>query len=364
MSNKTALYDQHLNSHAKIVDFAGYDMPISYAEGMIAEHLWVRDSCGIFDVSHMGQFLATGSRAAELFSHITPTSFQSIADSNANYTVLTTEKGTIIDDLIIAKLADDKFFVVINAGCKEKDMAWIKKHAVNFDVDIETLEERALIAVQGSKAEEILSMMIGDIAKEISYMTSREVKATKYGDLMLSRVGYTGEDGFEISVENDKASQLWQDLLENDAVKPTGLGARDSLRLEMGYPLYGHDITDQTSVIEACLGWVISNDNTAYIGAENVAKIKEQGVRQKRVGIKLLEKGIAREGMSIFNQENKKIGELTSAGYSPSLESSIGQGYVAIDFAKKDTEVFVEIRGKKKAAIICSPMFLKPRTKR
>jgi aminomethyltransferase len=237
-----------------MVEFAGYDMPVQYKDGMLKEHEWVRSgNCGLFDVSHMGQIILEGKGVAGFLSKITPTSFASINNGIAKYTVLTNENGGIIDDLIITKLEEDKFFVVINAGCKNKDIAWIKKNLPS-NLKLTELNDRSLIAIQGAKSEEVLqSFLAEDNLANLAYMNMKQYKFKDSSQVYISRTGYTGEDGFEVSIKNDQTIKFWEDLCKKSEVKPIGLGARDSLRLEMGYPLYGHDLDETTSPVEAAI---------------------------------------------------------------------------------------------------------------
>ncbi len=360
----TALNQTHIDQGAKMVEFAGYNMPIQYQEGMLKEHEWVRGgNVGLFDVSHMGQLIFEGEGLAEFFSDITPTSFLKTKDNNARYTVLTNEEGGIIDDLIITKITDNKFFVVINAGCKEKDIAWIESKLPS-NISITKLDNRSLIAVQGSKAELILQNLInGGNLSDLPYMNIGFYTLKNNKEIFISRTGYTGEDGFEVSIINDEAANFWLELCSNEAVKPIGLGARDSLRLEMGYPLYGHDLDDKISPIEAGLGWVVSKVNENFVGSKRILQEKANGVNKKRVGIKLSDRGIAREGSEVRNKDGKKIGTLTSGGFSPVLKVSIGQGYIDINHANIGESVLVVVRGKELAATIESPTFVEARTK-
>ena len=363
----TALNQTHKNQNAKMVEFAGYEMPVQYADGMLKEHEWVRaGNVGLFDVSHMGQIILEGqdeqTNVAEFLSKITPTSFIDIPNFLAKYTVLTNHNGGIIDDLIITRLAKNKFFVVINAGCKAKDIAWIKQNLPST-IKFTSLDNRSLIAIQGEKAEQILQTFIKDKnLANLPYMNIGEFVLNTDDQVYISRSGYTGEDGFEVSIENAKAPNFWVKLCENEFVKPIGLGARDSLRLEMGYPLYGHDLDDQTTPVEAALSWVISKNHADFIGAKKILEQKTSGITKKRVGIKLLDRGIAREGSEI-RKDGKKIGVLTSGGFSPNLKVSIGQGYVDFNFAKIDQLVEVVVRDREIPAIICSPVFVVANTK-
>jgi aminomethyltransferase len=360
---KTALNETHRAQGAKMVEFAGYDMPVQYADGMLKEHEWTRSgNVGIFDVSHMGQFIAEGADVVKFLSTITPTDFSLSTPALAKYTVLTNPEGGIIDDLIITKLTDTKFFIVLNAGCKEKDEAWIRKN-LPAGINFTALNDRALIAIQGVKAEEVLNRLLasGNLAT-LPYMNLGTYKLKSGEEVFISRTGYTGEDGFEVSIKDSAVAKFWLDLSAQSEVKPIGLGARDSLRLEMGYPLYGHDLDDTTSPIEAGLGWVVSKTNTGFIGSQRVLKEKLEGVKRKRIGVKLTDRGIAREGCEV-RKNGQKIGVLSSGGFSPNLKTSIGQGYFDTSLAKVGDEVAVVVRDREIAAVLTSPVFVEARTK-
>jgi aminomethyltransferase len=361
MTNKTPLHQEHIRLQAKMCPFAGYDMPINYAAGVIKEHEWTRTSAGLFDVSHMGQAIVRGANAAAFFSRITPSSFLKTPNSRAKYTVLTNNKGGIIDDLIITRMDETSFFVVFNAARKDVDIAWMTKH-LPTGVTFEELKDNALLALQGPKAEAALAKEIpgADLAN-LPYMSllKTEWKGTS---VFVSRLGYTGEDGFEISILQDKAVALWESLLKNPDVLPIGLAARDSLRLEMGYPLYGHDLDEETTPVEAALGWVITKGHNGYFGAGEIIQQLGSGTGRKRVGIKLTESGIAREGSAIYVGD-EQIGTLTSGGFSPSLKVAIGQGYVKSAFANEGQQVSVEVRGRKIAGVIQALSFMPAQTK-
>ncbi len=361
MNKKTPLYQEHINLAAKMCPFAGYDMPIQYALGVIKEHEWTRSNAGLFDVSHMGQAIVEGDAAAAFFSRITPSSFVKTPASRAKYTVLTNDKGGIIDDLIITRMNDKKFFVVFNAGRKDVDIAWMKKN-LPAGVTFTELSGQALVALQGPKAEYVLNKEIpaANVAN-LPYMSMHE-SGCDGKPIFISRLGYTGEDGFEISVPAEKAAEFWNRLLSFPEVKPIGLAARDSLRLEMGYPLYGHDLTEETSPVEASLSWVMTKGHQGYFGAGTLAPQLDGGTARKRVGIKLTGQGIAREGSDIF-VGSEKIGTLTSGGFSPSLKAAIGQGYVSSKFASEGQAVEVEVRGKRIPAVIHALSFVQASTK-
>jgi aminomethyltransferase len=359
----TALNQTHRAQGAKMVEFAGYDMPVQYPDGMLKEHEWTRSgNVGIFDVSHMGQFIAEGAEVVKFLSYITPTDFSLSTPALAKYTVLTNENGGIVDDLIITKITDTKFFIVLNAGCKEKDEAWIRKN-LPAGISFTELKDRSLIAIQGGQAESILNSFLaeGDLA-DLPYMNVITYKFKNGEEVFIGRTGYTGEDGFEVSIKNFAAPQFWLDLSAMSEVKPIGLGARDSLRLEMGYPLYGHDLDDTTSPIEAAIGWVVSKSNTNFIGSDRILKEKAEGAKRKRIGVKLLDRGIAREGTEI-RKNGKKIGVLSSGGFSPNLKVSIGQGYFDPSIAKIGDQVSAVVRDREILAVLTSPVFVEAKTK-
>jgi aminomethyltransferase len=359
----TALNKTHISQGAKMVEFAGYDMPVQYSDGILKEDEWTRHgNVWIFDVSHMGQFYIEGENVAQFLSKITPTDFTLSTNFLAKYTVLTNQEGGIIDDLIITKINDKKFFIVLNAGCKEKDANWIRKN-LEKNLQFSELETRSLIAIQGSKAQQILQSMLktGNLS-ELAYMHLGYYQLKNNQEVIISRTGYTGEDGFEVSIENSAVENFWLELCKNSEVKPIGLGARDSLRLEMGYPLYGHDLDDSTSPVEAGIGWVISKSNTSFIGANKILDHKTNGVKRKRMGVKLQERGVAREGCEV-RKSGQKIGVLSSGGFSPTLKISIGQGYFNPEIVKLGDEVSVVIRDREVSALIAPINFVEAKTK-
>jgi aminomethyltransferase len=345
----TPLHAAHLSLSAKMGEFAGYDMPLFYDLGVLKEHEWTRAHAGLFDVSHMGQVSLKGPGATAFLESMTPSSFSKLGLNRTKYTVLTNAQGGIIDDLMVTKTGDDEFHMVINAGCKDKDIAWIKSHLPD-GLTFTHFEDWALIALQGPSAERVMKDTLGIDLSDLPYM------GLWYRDytMFVSRLGYTGEDGFELSVPAADAEALWNKLLAHPEVKPIGLAARDSLRLEMGYCLYGHDIGPDTPPLDADLGWVMRDD----------AKAGARPPSRKRVGVILTDKGIAREGAEILNKAGEKIGALSSGGFSPTLKASIGQGYVPLEYAEPETEVFVNVRGNAIAAKIVKMPFVQPRTKR
>lgn len=354
----TPLHAKHLELKAKMAEFAGYDMPIQYETGVMAEHHWTREKAGLFDVSHMGQVMVQGAGSLAFWEKLTPSAISKLGHNVAKYTVFTNEQGGIIDDLIVTRLADDKFFAVINAGCKDKDIAWMQMNLPD-NAKLLNLEDRALLALQGPMAEKVLREALDIDASGLGYM-----RFMKNDLAYVSRLGYTGEDGFEISVRADDAADVWDRLLAHPDVKPVGLAARDSLRLEMGYPLYGHDITADTSPIEADLGWIMGKDRSGYIGEQTVRTHRDNGPPRRRVGIKLTDKGVAREGAEILTLSGQKLGDFTSGGHSPTLNTSIGQGYIDTALGKIGDEVLVRVRGRDIKGVLAALPFVQPKTKR
>ncbi len=364
---KTALYLEHVNNDAKIIEFAGYLMPVQYKAGIKNEHLWTRNNCGVFDVSHMGQGILSSddNSAIEIFlEKITPSDFKNLKEYKAKYTVLTNQDGGIVDDVIITKISANKFFIVFNAGCKAKDIAWIQKH-LPANIKFEVLNERSLIAVQGPKAETVLQKIFKDSNIDLNKLQYMTLAKSSYNgsEVFISRLGYTGEDGFEISVDSKQASHLWQDLTKDKDVMAIGLGARDSLRLEMGYPLYSHDINDNTSPVAANLKWILRKDNLDCLGNEKIKQELTTYPEVLRVGISLNDPGIVREDTKIYNLNKQEIGKVTSGGFGPSCNKAIAQGYVKYEYSKKATEVLLLLRNNFIKAEVNALAFTKAKTK-
>lgn len=360
---RTALHQIHIDSGAKMGEFAGYDMPLYYGQGVIAEHHWVREKAGLFDVSHMGQILFEGPGTIEFLEKLTPSSYAKMPVGGAKYSVLTNAEGGIIDDLIVTRFDDNEFFAVINAGCKDKDVAWFEEN-LNTDILMKLYEDRSLLALQGPKAVEALAQILEDtFFQDLGYMKALKLQSQKFGALIISRLGYTGEDGFEISVLSDFAPSLWRELCALDIVAPIGLAARDTLRLEAGYPLYGHDIDDTTSPVEADIAWVISKANTGFYGAERILKEQEEGVSRKRIGFKLLDRGVAREGTGIFCQNGNQLGTVTSGGHSPILNASIGMAYINKPSCEdRNSAFYAKVRDRNLSTRIIDLPFVEPKT--
>ncbi len=358
---RTPLYDAHLRAGAKMVEFAGYAMPVQYPAGLGKEHAWTRNSAGLFDVSHMGQLWVHGPGAAAFLGRLTPSNIGALAEGRARYSVLTNEAGGILDDLIISHAGPDAFFVVVNASRKEADLAWMQEHCP-ADVTVAPWEHRALVALQGPMAEAALQPLVTADLSAQAYMSMQQTRLKSGEDIIVSRLGYTGEDGFEISLPEAAAEGFWEALLADARVAPVGLGARDTLRLEMGYPLYGHDLDETTSPIEANLAWVVSPNHAGYFGEERIAREKAEGPSRLRVGIQLNERGIAREGCEVL-KSGAPIGALSSGGMSPTLLAPIGQGYLPIAEARMGNAVEVLVRGAPLAATVTPLGFVPAKTK-
>lgn len=364
---RTPLYDQHVALGAKMVPFAGYDMPVQYPMGVMAEHQWTRQHAGLFDVSHMGQCRLSGAGyktlAAE-FEKLVPADVQALQPTQQRYSQLLAEDGGILDDLMITRQPDDTLYVVVNAGCKDADYAHMRK-TLPAGVKLDIWDDKALVALQGPSAESVLAKLT-PATRDLKFMHSGVFEIAGI-TTQVSRSGYTGEDGFEISVPAKDASKLWNLLLENPEVKPIGLGARDSLRLEAGFCLYGHDIDTTTSPIEAQLQWSIQKSRRAsggFPGAARIQKELAEGPSRKRVGIKPEGRGIAREGTAILDASGKEIGKITSGGFGPTLNGPVAMGYVAAAHSAVGTPVQLSVRDKLLPATIVSLPFVPNNFKR
>ncbi len=357
---KTPLHAAHVALQAQMAEFAGYDMPIQYPTGVMTEHNWTRENAGIFDVSHMGQITFKGEGVANFLEKLTPSSYDHLANNAAKYSVLMNEDGGMIDDLIITKISDTEFFAVVNGACKDKDIEWFNKNLPD-GITLTHHEDRALIALQGPKSEAVLRETLGVDASNLNYM-----RQMLFEEMIIARLGYTGEDGFEISAPNEYANTVWEKLQNHVDVKPIGLAARDSLRLEMGYPLYGHDIDATTSPVEADSAWIMGKmNNKDFIGAERVFKEIENGPARKRVGIEITGRGVAREGAEVFTANGEtEIGVLTSGGFSPTLQKAIAQAYIQTGHANTGDAVNIRVRGRDIEAVITDMPFVQAKTKR
>jgi len=357
-AQKTALYDYHKSLGAKFVPFAGYEMPVQYSSGIVEEHKITRSNAGLFDVSHMGQLLIeeNESLATEL-EKIIPTDLKEIKLNQSKYSFLMNEQGGIYDDLIITKV-EKGFIIILNAACKNKDFKIIKNSLGNkFKLTLH--KNLSLVALQGPKSSEILEKTINGVSS-LKFMNGNKF-SYKGKDVYITRSGYTGEDGFEISIPNELVEDFSKKLIVQ-GVKPIGLGARDTLRLEAGLCLYGHDINESTSPIEANLKWAISKrrrEEGGFVGYSKVKSDMNGSLARLRMGIKPVGKIIAREGVKIFSKDDQEIGLVTSGTFGPSVNRPIAMGYVKLNFSKPGTKVLLEVRGKKYEANISELPFYK-----
>lgn len=357
---KTALYETHKKSGGKIVDFAGWMMPVQY-EGVRKEHNAVRVNAGIFDVSHMGEIEVTGSQAEHFCQCVTTNDIEKLNEGDAQYTLICNDKGGVVDDVIIYKLKDDYYFMCVNASNTDKAYKWILEKSKAFDVQVKnTSNLYSQIAVQGPKAIDLLNSVFDQDLNLISRFSFGKLRFNDF-EVIAARTGYTGEDGFELFFSWDKAENLWNKLMEigtEFGLKPCGLGARDTLRVEMGYSLYGHEIDEDISPIEAGLKRYVNFNKGDFIGKEALLKQTENGCSRKIIGFEMEERGIPREGYRIFSNGHQ-IGFVTSGTFSPSLEKGIGIGLVDID-SNLSTDYKIEIRGeKKKVEVINFPFYKK-----
>lgn len=353
---KTALYDLHVELGAKMVPFAGYAMPVQYPLGVKGEHLHTRAKAGLFDVSHMGQVRLTGeNRVAEL-EKLVPGDIAILKPGRTRYSAFTQDDGTILDDLMITN-AGDSLFLVINAACKDDDIVHMRAN-LGDGVSLEEIDDRALMALQGPDAAKVLARFAPTVA-DLKFMGFAEIEIAGV-PCFVTRSGYTGEDGYEISVPNTDAEALARKLLGEDEVEAIGLGARDSLRLEAGLCLYGNDIDTTTTPVEGDLTWIINKRRRAeggFRGADVILDQLESGADRKRVGIKPEGKAPAREHTQILNTDGEEIGEITSGGFGPTIDGPIAMGYVAIEFSEPGTKVDLMVRGKARPAEVVALPF-------
>ena len=360
MIKNTALTDLHISLGAKMVPFAGFNMPVQYA-GINVEHEAVRNAVGVFDVSHMGEFLVKGDKALDLIQKVTSNDASKLFDGKIQYTYLPNETGGIVDDLLVYRIDEKTYLLVVNASNIQKDWEWISKYNTEGADLVDISDKTSLLAVQGPKATKVLQKLTDVDLSSMDYYTFKKGVFAGVENVLISSTGYTGAGGFEIYFENSHARTIWDAIFEAGKefnIAPIGLGARDTLRLEMGFCLYGNDIDDTTSPLEAGLGWV-TKFTKDFVNSENLKKQKEEGVANKLVGFEMLERGIPRHGYELQDSTGATIGRVTSGTQSPSLNKSVGLGYVKTEYAKEGTEIFVIIRNKAVKAIVVKPPFIK-----
>jgi aminomethyltransferase len=355
---RTPLYDVHVALGAKIVPFAGFEMPVQYPTGITAEHKAVREKAGLFDVSHMGEFIVRGPQAVEFVNHVTTNDVAALAPGEAHYSTILREDGTIVDDCLVYR-AEDRVMMVVNGSNVDKDFAHISRFVGDFNVTLEDISDSiALLALQGPDAAKILQKLTDTDLSRIKYYEFVVGKVAGVEKVYISRTGYTGEDGFELYFPGEHAKRIWNALTASGEVTPTGLGARDSLRLEMGMALYGNDLDDTTTPLEASLGWLVKMKKGDFVGRDALAKQKEQGLKRKLVGFTTAERSFPRHGYPVF-ANGKASGEVRSGTMSPTMGIPIGTAYVPPASAAEGSKLEIEIRGKRIPATVQKMPFYK-----
>ncbi|WOJ92678.1 glycine cleavage system aminomethyltransferase GcvT [Congregibacter variabilis] len=353
----TPLDALHRELGARMVPFAGYDMPVQYSNGIIAEHRHTREQAGLFDVSHMGQFVLEGPGITETLESLVPVDLQALGEHRQSYALLTNDEGGVRDDLIITRWSADTFFLVVNASCKVDDRAWIESK-LSAGQSLRELDGQGLLALQGPRAREVLSSLVPETA-ELRFLQGAHCELDGM-PIYVTCSGYTGEDGYELSTAGEHTEALARKLLSHEATAPVGLGARDSLRLESGLCLYGHELSPTISPIEAKLNWSISKPRRpggeragGYPGAERVARELSEGTARTRVGIRVLGKRPVREGQSVLNGDGDVVGVITSGAYAATVDAPIAMAFVESSYAALDTELGVDVRGKALPVVVC-----------
>lgn len=356
MALRTPLYEAHLAAGARMVEFAGWEMPVQY-QGLLEEHAAVREKVGMFDVSHMGEVAIEGPRALEAGQRLVSNDLSKCADGQAQYSALCNDRGGVIDDIIVYRFAPDRLFICVNASGREKDFDWMRAHAGEGARVSQRSDDWAQIAVQGPAAPALVDALCQPRVLDLAYYHFRQATVAGIPGCIVARTGYTGEDGFEVFVPPRSAGKLWDALLEKGVV-PCGLGARDSLRLEVAYRLYGNDMDEEHTPLEAGLGWIVKLDKQGgFIGAEALRRQKHEGLRRKLAGFKVTGKGIARHGYPAL-EGGQRVGEVTSGTMSPILKEPIGLAYLPAALAKEGAAFEVEIRGKPVSAVVAKTPFV------
>jgi aminomethyltransferase len=356
----TPFYQKHIDLGARMLPFAGFDMPITYA-GVIAEHECVRNAAGLFDVSHMGEFILRGPNAIDLIQLTTSNDASKLYDGKVQYSCFPNEQGGIVDDLLVYRIKEDQYMLVVNASNIEKDWNWLKKND-KWNVEmIDISDKTALLALQGPKASAILSKLTNVDVASMEYYSFTKGEVAGVDNVLISATGYTGSGGFELYFDDSNASKIWDAILEAGKefdIQPTGLACRDTLRLEMGFCLYGNDINDTTSPLEAGLGW-ITKFSKPFINSEKLAEQKAAGLSKKLVGFELVDKGVPRHDYPICDAAGNVIGVVTSGTMSPSTKKAIGMGYVPAELASLGSEIKIQVRDKMLSAIVVKLPFYK-----
>ena len=355
---RTALYQEHIDLGAKMVDFAGFEMPVQYS-GINNEHLAVRERVGLFDVSHMGEFSLKGEKSLALIQKITSNEASKLENGGVQYSALLNENGGIVDDLLVYKIKENDYFLVVNASNIDKDWSWISQNNTDGAETKNLSNKLSLLALQGTKAMEVLKKLTSVDLASLKYYHFTFGTVAGIDNVLISNTGYTGSGGFELCLPNKQAQKLWAALLkegEEQGILPCGLAARDTLRLEKGFCLYGNELDDNTTPIEAGLGWITKLDKGDFLGKEILTRQKSEGVSKKLIGFELIDRGVPRHLYKVFDSQNNEIGGVTSGTMSPMKKIGIGMAYVKPEFSKIGTEIFIEIRDKKlKARVVKMP---------
>ena len=358
---RTPLYEEHLKAKGQIVDFAGYELPIQYA-GITEEHEAVRNDVGLFDVSHMGEVEVKGKDALKFVQNLVSNNVKKLVDNQILYTVMCYEDGTVVDDLLVYRFEEEYFYLVINAANVDKDYEWMKKQSEGFDITLDNISESvAQLALQGPNAQDVLQKLVNVDLTEIEFFHCHREVMIDDVKALVSRTGYTGEDGFEIYIKNQDAVKVWDQLIKENVV-PIGLGARDTLRFEACLPLYGHEISDTINPLEAGLSMFVKLDNDQFIGKDALVKIKEDGLKRKLVGLEI-SKGIAREGYEVL-ANNQVIGHITTGYKSPTVGKSVALALIDRSYGDMGNQLMVQVRKKQVPATIVSKRFYKKNYKK
>jgi len=359
MMKNTALSHIHEALGAKMVPFAGYNMPVQY-EGVTAEHINVRENVGVFDVSHMGEFIIRGEGAFELVQKVTSNDVSKLVNGKVQYTCLPNGKGGIVDDLLVYRMDEQTYFLVVNASNIDKDWDWISRHNTNGVEMVNISEDTSLLAIQGPKAALALQALTEMNISDMKYYTFQKGIFAGKENVLISTTGYTGAGGFEIYFKNEDAEVIWNSIFEAGKecnITPVGLAARDTLRLEMGFCLYGNDIDDTTSPLEAGLGWITKLTND-FVDSDFLKSQKEAGINRRLVGFELIDRGVPRHGYDVVSEQGDKIGVVTSGTMAPSLKKAIGLAYVPVDMKAEGTEIYIAVRKKQlKAKVVSLPFY-------
>lgn len=363
---RTPLYAEHVGLKAKMIPFGGWEMPVQYT-AILEEHRAVRNSAGLFDLSHMGEFYVSGPGAYDYLNRLLTNNLAKLMPGKAQYNLVCTENGGVVDDLIVYCYDRERYLVVVNAANTDKDWEWFANYLPSTGVNlVNQSAETALLAIQGPKSEEILGKLCSEDLSQLKFYSFVEGRVAGR-PAMISATGYTGERGFELYVDAADASFLWQELMQAGAgtgLVPVGLGARDTLRLELAYPLYGQELTEEISPWEAGLGWTVKLDKGDFIGKKALVAKKEEGLSRSLIGFKMIGRGVCRHGYEILNSSAEVIGSVTSGSFAPTLEENIGLGYVTLPYSEPGSRIWVKIREKLVEAQVVSVPFVQPYTKR